>query len=87
MIKKSYTLHKFKDKIKSRYQQIYMPKFSPRINYTNCIDDYDNAQHHILTLLETGKPCLISRSGSVELSCYITYRRGGHPLWWLRKDI
>lgn len=85
MIKKSYMLHKFKDKIKSRYQQIYMPKFLPRTNYTNCIDDYDEAQHHILTLLETGKPCLISRFGSVELSCYTTYRRGGHPFWWLRK--
>ena len=62
-----------------------MPQFLPRKSYENCIINYDDAQSTILSLLETGKPCLISRFGSVELSCYTTYRRGGHPFWWLRK--
>lgn len=76
--------YNYKEKIKKRYCQYYMPQFLPRENYDNCITDYDEAQHHILTLLESSKPCLISRFGSVELSCYTDYRKGGHPLWWLR---
>lgn len=77
--------NKLKDKIKKGYRQYYMPQFLPRKSYENCIINYDDAQSTILSLLETGKPCLISRFGSVELSCYTTYRRGGHPFWWLRK--
>lgn len=63
-----------------------MPQFSPRRNFDHCIDDYDEAQNCILTLLKSGGPCMISRFGSVELSCYINYRKGGHPFWWLRKS-
>lgn len=77
--------YKLKEKIKKGYRQYYMPQFLPRINYENCIIDYEEAQSTILSLLETGNPCLISRFGSVELSCYTNYRKGGHPFWWLRK--
>lgn len=70
--------------IKEKYRQLYMPEFSPRNNYKNCITDYNETQQSILTLLESGKPCMVSRFGSVEFSCYINYRKGGHPLWWLR---
>lgn len=62
-----------------------MPQFLPRKSYENCIINYDDAQSTILSLLETGNPCMISRFGSIELSCYTNYRKGGHPFWWLRK--
>ena len=77
--------YKLKEKIKKGYRQYYMPQFLPRINYENCIIDYEEAQSTILSLLETGSPCMISRFGSIELSCYTNYRKGGHPFWWLRK--
>jgi len=77
--------NKLKDRIKKGYRQYYMPQFLPRKSYENCIINYDDAQSTILSLLETGNPCMISRFGSIELSCYTNYRKGGHPFWWLRK--
>jgi len=77
---------KIKDLAKNKYRQLYMPVFKIREDFKNCITNYDDAQHCILTLLESGKPCMVSRFGNVELSCYINYRKGGHPFWWLRSS-
>jgi len=75
--------------IEERYRNHYLGEIKPKVKNedfgTLKLNTPNKVSLFISELLESDKPCMISRFGSVELTSAIYYRRGGHPFWRLRK--
>lgn len=69
---------------KDKYIKKYIPSYELVQEPADTIGDLDATNDYIYSLLNSSKPCMISRYGDSELGCAINYVRGRHPFWFLR---
>lgn len=68
-------------RIKDRYANHYFPVFKQKPYPEDCYKETELANKLILDLLQTGKPCLISRFGSNELYATISIYKRTSSFW------
>ncbi len=72
-------------RLKDIYASHYFPVFKQKPYPEDFYKETELANKLILDLLHSERPCLISRFGSNELYATISYIKGHHPFWMLRK--
>lgn len=77
-------LRNFKQKCIEYYRNRYMPQYRWYDPVIAGVDE-NVASNMIYELLNSEKPCMVSRFGATELICTENYRKGGHPFWFFRK--
>lgn len=79
------TLLYYFTRLKDIYASHYFPVFKQKPYPKDFYKETELANKLILDLLHSERPCLISRFGSNELYATISYIKGHHPFWMLRK--
>lgn len=69
--------------LKTIYRNKYIPITYHSDEYGDC--DINNASIWLSDAIKSDRPVMVSRFGSTEMDCYINYRKGSHPFYWLRK--
>ena len=74
-------------RLRDIYTGHYFPVFKQKPYPKDFYKETELANKLILDLLNTDKPCMVSRFGSNELYTTILYIKGHHPFWMLRQTF